>query len=92
LSFRIRSFGVAVMGIAPPSCEATAGAPDRFQETLAAFNGGLSGNRQEIETAMIRKDGSRVERVVSGAPIRVGGPVTGVTVPANLTHSWPPTP
>ena len=53
-------------------------APDQLAATQAAFLDGMAGAPREIETAMIRKDGRRVELFVSGSAIRSEGNVRGL--------------
>ena len=53
-------------------------APDCLAATQAAFMEGLAGQSREMETALIRKDGRRVELLISGSPMRTNGQVQGV--------------
>ena len=52
--------------------------PGYLEVTQAAFLQAMGGEPQEIETAMIRKDGQRMELRVGGAPMTVAGRMLGV--------------
>jgi two-component system CheB/CheR fusion protein len=79
--------------LANPACEALSGysaaellsrtfmdlcAPDRLPDTVAAFNRRDAGGVQNLDTALIRKDGRRVELLLSGGPVVVDGEVAAV--------------
>jgi PAS domain S-box-containing protein len=53
-------------------------APEHLQSTAQAFMAALGGRQQEIEAAIIRKDGRRVEVFVTGVPIKIGDTIGGV--------------
>jgi PAS domain S-box-containing protein len=53
-------------------------APDHLTATLAAFEQCLAGSALEIETAILRLDGARVELLISASPMREGGDIAGV--------------
>ena len=52
-------------------------ASDCLEATVASFRKSMAGQFDPIETALIRKDGRRVEVHISGCPIIVGGQVVG---------------
>jgi PAS domain S-box-containing protein len=53
-------------------------APDHLAATLAAFEQCLAGTAREIETAILRPDGARVELLISASQMREGGAIAGV--------------
>ncbi len=62
-------------------------ASDQLEKTTAAFLEGLAGKPQEIETAIIRKDGARVELLVSGSPVCTNDKITGIfAVASDITE------
>ena len=58
-------------------------APDRLADTLASFEQNLAGVSDEIETAIVRPDGQRVELLVRAFPMREGDAIVGVYVIAS---------
>jgi PAS domain S-box-containing protein len=52
--------------------------PELLPATMAAFLADLEGEQHKIETAIYRKDGTRVELFVSGIPIRKNDQIVGV--------------
>lgn len=53
-------------------------APDMLTDTEASFQSTVAGANQQMETALIRKDGLRVELLIRGTPIVVNGKVVGI--------------
>lgn len=53
-------------------------APEHLQKTMESFVEAMRGNQQEIEAAIIRKDGKRVDVFVTGVPIKLGDRICGV--------------
>ncbi len=54
--------------------------PEDFKRTREAFQQCLAGQPQELEMAMLREDGARLELFVSSIPIQVGSEMAGVFV------------
>ena len=55
-------------------------APDQLERTVEQFQAALAGDFQDVETAQIRKDGRRVELLLSGGPVVVEGRQEGIFV------------
>lgn len=55
-------------------------ASDQIERALQRFQATFQGDIQEVETAMIRKDGQRLELLVTGGLIRVDNPAEGLFV------------
>jgi len=55
-------------------------APDQLQKTVQHFQASVQGDIQELETAMIHKDGRRVELLLTGGPVKVDGRLAGLFV------------
>jgi len=53
-------------------------APDQLAATQAAFLEGLAGSAREMETALIRKDGRRVELFISATPMIIANEARGL--------------
>jgi PAS domain S-box-containing protein len=52
--------------------------PELRERTMAAFLETLGGTSRPLETAMLRRDGSRVDLLVHGAPMLVDGKLVGI--------------
>ena len=55
-------------------------APDQLERSIEAFRLALKGETHEFETAIIRKDGQRIELQLMGGPIIIQGDVSGLFV------------
>jgi PAS domain S-box-containing protein len=62
-------------------------APDQLERSIQAFALALSGETHEFETAIIRKDGQRVELQLMGGPVIIDGDIRGLFVIArDISH------
>ncbi len=52
--------------------------PDQLERAIQGFREDLAGGHDEFETAIITKDGRRIELYVTGGPIMEKGKVTGI--------------
>ncbi|NQU42076.1 PAS domain S-box protein [bacterium] len=57
-------------------------APDQLESTARHFRNSLTGEFRDLETAVIRRDGRRVDLYLTGSPIRSNGRISGLFVVA----------